>query len=128
MGMSHLGRFHLYLLGLQEEELRAGGVVMAAAGDFAPPVWFRLSQLTCAESLSLPDTVLGSHSPCPLVTAANVSSVAHSQLLRFYTCAFVPVAIMGKHFESFTQECCRGDWEAHVGVLPRWHLSILSPL
>lgn len=59
MGLSPLARFCLLegmVLDLHQGELRAGGVVIVASGDFEPPAWFRSSQLTCAENLSLCQT------------------------------------------------------------------------
>lgn len=124
MGMSHLARFcplEGVVLGLQQEELRAEGIVMVASGDFEPPAWFRLSQVTCAESPSLSTRQgagLWAHGPCPQLTAKGVCPAARCQLLGFYACAFVPLVITRKHFQGFPQERCRGDCKAHVGGCP----------
>lgn len=54
------GGMILHLWGLQEEKMKAEGASVVAVVDLEPLAWFKLCPLTYAESLSLPDMLLGS--------------------------------------------------------------------
>lgn len=78
--MSPLARFCLlaemvpHLLGLQQRMLKAEGAAMVTVVDFEPPTWFRLCQLTYAESLSLLDILFGSGHTDPALRVLSTES------------------------------------------------------
>lgn len=113
--MSHLARFcplEGVILGLQQEELRAEGVVMVASGDFEPPAWFRLSQVTCAESLSLslPGTVLGSGRMVPALSSRpRVCAQQHvAGCLDFMLVLLFHLSLRGNTSRAFPKNVVEG--------------------